>query len=138
MCIRDSGYTKPLYGEAGIGREYSGVVTHVGDNLKDIWSIGDDVYGIYYHPRLAVGTLQSSVLIDPRVDPILMRPEHTLSPEKAAGSLFCLGTAFNILAQLKEKGQLDVESNVLINGGTSSVGMSVSYTHLDVYKRQAF
>ncbi|CAI4426307.1 Protein ast2 [Saccharomyces cerevisiae] len=122
MKIRN-GYTKPIYGEAGIGREYSGVITHVGDNLTNRWNVGDDVYGIYYHPKLAIGALQSSLLIDPRVDPILMRPKNTLSPEKAAGSLFCLGTAFNLLAQLKEKDQLNTESNVLINGGTSSVGM---------------
>ncbi|EHN02770.1 Ast2p [Saccharomyces cerevisiae x Saccharomyces kudriavzevii VIN7] len=120
-----NGYTKPIYGEAGIGREYSGTITHVGDNLTNGWNIGDEVYGIYYHPKLAVGALQSSLLIDPRVDPILMRPKHTLSPEKAAGSLFCLGTAFNLLAKLEERGHLDTESNVLINGGTSSVGMFV-------------
>ncbi|EJS43994.1 ast2p [Saccharomyces arboricola H-6] len=118
-----NGYTKPIYGEVGVGREYSGVVTHVGDNLTDRWNVGDEVYGIYYHPRLAIGSLQSSLLIDPRVDPILMRPQNTLSPEKATGSLFCLGTAFNLLARLTEKGQLNSESNVLINGGTSSVGM---------------
>lgn len=99
------------------------MITHVGDNLTNRWNVGDDVYGIYYHPKLAIGALQSSLLIDPRVDPILMRPKNTLSPEKAAGSLFCLGTALNLLAQLKEKDQLNTESNVLINGGTSSVGM---------------
>ncbi|CAI4061321.1 hypothetical protein SUVZ_05G1820 [Saccharomyces uvarum] len=118
-----NGYTKPIYGEAGIGREYSGVVTHVGSNLTDRWNVGDEVYGIYYHPKLAVGALQTALLIDPNVDPVLMRPKHTLKPEKAAGSLFCLGAAFNLLSKLKEKGQLDTESNILVNGGTSSVGM---------------
>lgn len=117
-----NGYTKPLYGEIGLGREYCGVVTQVGDNIAYAWHPGDVVFGIYYHPTQTTGTLQSSILVDPRVDPVLLKPER-LSREEAAGTLFCLGTAFNILDKLSRAKILTSNSNVLINGGTTSVGM---------------
>ncbi|CCF60537.1 hypothetical protein KAFR_0K01830 [Kazachstania africana CBS 2517] len=117
-----NGYSSAIYREAGLGREYSGMITHVGQNLQGHWNIGDEVFGIFYHPHLAIGCLQTSILIDPSVDPILVRPEG-LSPTAAAGSLYCLGTAFNILDRLERKGFLKNEANILINGGTSSVAM---------------
>lgn len=117
-----NGYTKAIYGEAGLGREYSGVITHVGENLSEKWHQGDDVFGIYFHPHLAKGCLQTSILVDPSVDPILPRPVN-VDPKEAAGALYVLGTAFNILDRLDTKGFLKQDSNVLINGGTSSVGM---------------
>lgn len=117
-----NGYTKAIYGEAGLGREYSGVITHVGENLQNKWVEGDEVYGIYFHPRLAVGCLQTAILVDPSIDPILPRSSN-VDPKEAAGALYCLGAAFNILDRLDRKGYLKQDSNVLINGGTSSVGM---------------
>lgn len=121
MKIRN-GYTKSLYGEIGLGREYSGVVSVVGEKLKSQWQVGDEVFGIYYHPHLGVGALQSSILVNPSEDPILLKPKN-ISFEEASGSLFCLGTAVNILDKLHKNGKLKQDSNVLINGGTSSVGM---------------
>lgn len=83
MKIRN-GYTSAIYGEIGLGREYSGVVTEVGENLNYAWHVGDEVYGIYYHPHLAVGCLQSSILVDPKVDPVLLRPDSITAEEAAA------------------------------------------------------
>lgn len=117
-----NGYTKAIYGEAGLGREYSGAIIQVGENLKDQWNEGDEVFGIYFHPHLARGCLQTCILIDPSVDPILPRAAN-IDPKEAAGALFVLGAAFNILDRLDSKGYLKQDSNVLINGGTSSVGM---------------
>lgn len=117
-----NGYTKGTSGEIGLGREYSGVVTHVGSDIAYAWHEGDEVYGTYYHPHLGVGALQTSLLVDPNSDGILLKPKN-ISREEAAGSLFCLGTAFNILDRLQRNKFLTSESNVLINGGTSSVGM---------------
>lgn len=117
-----NGYTQAIYGEVGLGREYSGVITHVGENLTDKWNEGDEVFGIYFHPHLAKGALQTAILVNPSEDPILLRPEN-VDPREAAGALFVLGTAFNILDRLDKKGYLKQDSNVLINGGTSSVGM---------------
>lgn len=121
MKIRN-GYTKGTYGEIGLGREYSGVVSIVGEKLQSQWQVGDEVYGIYYHPHLGTGALQSSILVNPSEDPILLKPEN-LSPEEASGSLYCLGATFNILDKLQRNGKLKSDSNVLINGGTSSLGM---------------
>ncbi|CAI4245414.1 AIS_HP2_G0001260.mRNA.1.CDS.1 [Saccharomyces cerevisiae] len=134
MKIRN-GYTSSIYGEIGLGREYSGVITEVGENLNYAWHVGDEVYGIYYHPHLAVGCLQSSILVDPKVDPILLRPE-SVSAEEAAGSLFCLATGYIILNKLSKNKYLKQDSNVLINGGTSSVGMFVIQLLKRHYKLQ--
>lgn len=117
-----NGYSSAIYGEAGLGREYSGVIAYVGSDLADKWNQGDEVYGIYFHPHLGNGALQSSLLIEPAVDPILLRPGH-INPEVAAGTLYTLGAAYNILDRLERKGFLKNNSNILINGGTSSVGM---------------
>ncbi|CCC67998.1 hypothetical protein NCAS_0A14400 [Naumovozyma castellii] len=123
MKIRN-GYDSAIYGEAGIGREYSGVVSEVGEKLQTAWREGDEVFGIYFHPHLAVGAAQSSLLIDPSSDPILLKPAN-ISSESAAGTLYCLGAAFNLLDKLEKAGYLKNDSNVLINGGTTSVGMFV-------------
>ena len=117
-----NGYSSAIYGEVGLGREYSGVISQVGENLQGNWRVGDEVFGIYFHPRLAKGTLQTSILIDPSVDPVVLRPRN-ISPREAGCSLFCLGAAYNILDRLSSSKVLTTESNILINGGTSSVGM---------------
>lgn len=119
-----NGYTNSVYGEAGLGREYYGVITHLGDSIMSTnnWQIGDKVMGIYYHPHLAKGALQSSILVDPNEDIIVLKPDN-LNEKEAAGTLFCLGTAFNALDRLQRKKFLTKESNILINGGTSSVAM---------------
>lgn len=121
MKIRN-GYKSGVYGEIGLGREYSGVVSIVGEKLQSQWHVGDEVFGIYFHPHSGSGSLQSSILVDPSEDPILLKPENITSQE-AAGSLYCLGAAFNILERLQRAGKLKPDSNVLINGGTSSVGL---------------
>lgn len=117
-----NGYTNTLYGEIGVGREYCGVVTHVGTEIAYSWHEGDKVIGVYYHPHLGKGSLQSSILIDPKTDPIVLKPDN-ISDEEAAGAMFCLGTAYSILNKLSKDKFLTNDSNVLINGGTSSVSM---------------
>lgn len=118
-----NGYPTPTHGEIGVGREYSGIITYVGENLDNNWKLGDEVYGIYYHPHLTIGCLRSSILVDPKLDPILLRPLHISEPV-AAGSLFSLGAAFNLLYKVNSKSKINPQSNVLIIGGTTSVGMA--------------
>ncbi|SMN18252.1 similar to Saccharomyces cerevisiae YER101C AST2 Protein that may have a role in targeting of plasma membrane [H+]ATPase (Pma1p) to the plasma membrane [Maudiozyma saulgeensis] len=127
-----NGYPTPTHGEIGLGREYSGIVTHVGENLDKDWKLGDEVYGIYYHPHLGVGCLKSSILIDPRLDPIILRPLH-ITEQEAAGSLFCLGAAFNMLDKIKNKNKLTPGSNILIIGGTSSIAMATLQLLINYY-----
>lgn len=117
-----NGYVTATSGEIGIGREYSGIVTHVGSDIAYAWHEGDEVFGIYYHPHLAIGAMQSALLIDPKSDCIAIKPKN-ISFAEAAGSMWCFGSAFNILDRLYKSKYLKPESNVLINGGTSSVGM---------------
>ncbi|GAV52148.1 hypothetical protein ZYGR_0AG01390 [Zygosaccharomyces rouxii] len=118
-----NGYQTGIYGAAGLGREFSGVITHVGENVQSEWNEGDEVYGILFHPHQAVGTLQTSILVDPRTDPIMLKP-LSLSMKEASGALYTLGTAYNILDKLQRKGSLKQDSNICIIGGTTSVGMA--------------
>ncbi|GCE97145.1 ATPase-stabilizing protein [Zygosaccharomyces mellis] len=118
-----NGYQTGIYGSAGLGREFSGVITHVGEGIQSEWNEGDEVYGILFHPRQAVGALQTSILVDPRTDPIMLKP-LSLSMKEAAGALYTLGTAYNILDKLERKGSLKKNSNICIIGGTTSVGMA--------------
>lgn len=121
MKIRN-GYLSGTHGEIGLGREFAGRVSVVGEALQDEWEEGEDVYGIYYHPRTGLGALQSSILVNPKSD-ILIRKPQALTSQEASASLWCLGTAYNILDMLDRGKYLKIDSSVLINGGTSSVGM---------------
>ncbi|CAB4252845.1 similar to Saccharomyces cerevisiae YER101C AST2 Protein that may have a role in targeting of plasma membrane [H+]ATPase (Pma1p) to the plasma membrane [Maudiozyma barnettii] len=128
-----NGYVNPTSGEIGLGREYCGVVTNVGSDIAYAWHEGDEVFGIYYHPHLGTGALQSSLLIDPKSEAIAIKPKN-VSCEEAAGTMFCLGSAFNILDRLQKNKYLTEDSNVLINGGTSSVGLFAIQLLKNYYK----
>lgn len=117
-----NGFTSNMNFETGIGREYSGVISEVGDDLRGSCKEGDEVYGLYFHLYKGMGTLASSILVDPTVDIIVPKPPN-LSFESASGSLYCLGAAFNILDKLEQQGSLNENSVILINGGTTSVGI---------------
>ncbi|KAG0662360.1 ATPase-stabilizing protein [Maudiozyma exigua] len=130
-----NGYVNPTSGEIGLGREYCGVVTNVGSDIAYAWHEGDEVFGIYYHPHMGSGALQSSLLIDPKTDAIAIKPKNVTS-EEAAGTMYCLGSAFNILDRLQKYKYLTEDSNILINGGTSSVGMFAIQLLKNYYKVQ--
>ncbi|SCV01358.1 LANO_0F11386g1_1 [Lachancea nothofagi CBS 11611] len=115
-------YTRNMNREVGIGREFSGVITETGSDVRGQWKEGDEVYGVYFHPTLGVGTAQSSILVAPDKDVILRKPSN-IGFQAAAGTLYCLGAARNILDGLESKGQLTPSSNILINGGTTSVAI---------------
>lgn len=117
-----NGYRNNMNYEIGIGREYCGVLTEVGSKLTGQWEVGMEVCGTFWHPHLAKGTCESTILVDPAIDVIVSKPAN-LSAEQGAGTLYCLGAAFNILDKLDEKGKLNQESNILINGGTTMVGI---------------
>ncbi|KAK5779463.1 uncharacterized protein PWA37_004337 [Arxiozyma heterogenica] len=128
-----NGYKTTLYGEVGLGREYCGIITHVGSDISYCWHEGDKVMGIYYHPHEGYGSLQSSILVDPKVDPIVLKPD-SISDEEASGSLFCLGAVFNLLKKLNKDKYLTTDSNVLINGGTTSLSLFAVQLLKRVYK----
>lgn len=113
-------YTSNFNSERGIGREYAGVITHVGENNTSSWREGDEVCGLYFHPN-SYGTIASSVLIDPSVDALVKKPQN-ISWEAAGSWLFTFGSAYQILNGVKTLGQ---HSTVLVNGGSSSVGLMV-------------
>ncbi|CCE63181.1 hypothetical protein TPHA_0E00860 [Tetrapisispora phaffii CBS 4417] len=126
MKIKNGYKSGSFYGDAGVGREYFGTIISVGEDIasKNTWREGDEVMGIYYHPHSGNGALQSSILIDPKVDPIMLKPATITMPE-AGGTLYCLGAAYQILKSLDKAKVLKPDSNILINGGTTSVGMFV-------------
>ncbi len=115
-------YQSHMNYEIGIGREYYGKVSEVGSNLKDVWHVGDEVCGTYWHPNLAKGTCESTILINPKVDVIIPKPVN-ITEQQASCVFYCLGAAFNILDQLDQEGKLNQESNILINGACTMTGL---------------
>lgn len=121
-------YTSNFNYERGIGREYAGVVTHVGDNYKTTWHEGDEVCGLYFHPN-SYGTLSSSITVDPAVDAIISKPKN-IGFDAAGSWMYTFGTAWQILASTK----LTQDSSILINGGSSSVGLMCIQLAKQYYK----
>lgn len=115
-------YQKNMNYEVGIGREYCGTILEVGSKLADTWKVGDEVCGTFWHPNLGKGTCESSILVNPSIDVVLKKPSN-ISAQQASGTFYCLGAAFNILDKLDQSGKLNQESNILINGGTTMVGL---------------
>ncbi|KAH3687802.1 hypothetical protein WICPIJ_001210 [Wickerhamomyces pijperi] len=113
-------YVSNFNAERGIGREYAGVITHVGADHASNWKEGDEVCGLFFHPN-GYGTLSSSVLIDPSVDALVKKPKD-ISMESAGSWLYTFGSAYQILNSVKN---LNQASSVLIVGGSSSVGLMV-------------
>ncbi|AET39703.1 uncharacterized protein Ecym_4682 [Eremothecium cymbalariae DBVPG len=117
-----NGYANHLNGEIGFGREYSGVITEVGSDLTLEWKEGDEVMGVFWHPNQGKGVSESSILIDPKVDAIAKVPSN-LNMQQASGSLYSLGAASELLKVLDSKGYLTGNSNILLNGGTTTLGL---------------
>jgi NADPH:quinone reductase-like Zn-dependent oxidoreductase len=129
-------FTSNFNRERGIGREYSGVISHVGSKIAGSeWKEGDEVCGIYFHPN-GFGTLSSSIDLDPSVD-ILVKKPTTLSFEKSGSWLFSFGSAYQILQKANKVDRLSSESSVFINGGSSSVGLMLIQLLKAFYKVEA-
>lgn len=109
-------YTSNLNGERGIGREYAGVITHVGSKVTG-WKEGEEVCGLFFHAN-GYGTLSSSIVVDPNVDSVVRKPAH-LSWQEASAWMISFGAAYQALSKAK----ISRDSNVLIHGGSSSVGL---------------
>ncbi|KAK9323619.1 GroES-like protein [Lipomyces orientalis] len=108
-------WAKP--GEKGLGRDFAGVVTHVGSNHEGKWKVGDEVCGMYYHPYGA-GTLASHVLLNPARDAVIRKPEILPTLEAAAFPL-----SFSLAYQCLKNAPLTPSSTVCVFGGTTSIGI---------------
>ncbi|KAH3902597.1 related to Protein AST1 [Saccharomycodes ludwigii] len=127
-------YTTNMNSYTGLGREYYGTISAIGSKVdSQIWSVGDEVFGTFFHPNLGTGTLQSSITIDLNKDVILKKPTN-LNKNEAAGALYCLGTAYSILHGLEENQKIKPDSNILINGGLSSVAIFALQLLKNYYK----
>lgn len=115
-------YKNNMNYEVGIGREYCGIIISVGEALDSEWNEGDEVMGIIWHPNTAKGACESSILVDPTIDIIVHKPV-CLSREQASGALFCLGASFTLINNCQLQRKLHQSSNILINGGTTSMGL---------------
>jgi NADPH:quinone reductase-like Zn-dependent oxidoreductase len=104
--------------EKGIGRDYSGTIVAVGDELKSKWSVGDDVFGLCSRPA-AEGTFSQYVNITP-ADPIAKKPSKWSFEEAAAVPLVVL-TAFACLDWLPP--ETDGKRRVVVNGASGGVGI---------------
>lgn len=115
-------YLKYARGHVGVGREFSGTVLVVGDAMSFKFDPGDEVMGIFWHPSLFKGVCETSIIVDPRLD-IIAKVPSSITMAEASGALFCLGASYNLLYKLEQHGHLDANSNILINGGTTSMSL---------------
>lgn len=110
--------------EKGIGRDYSGEVVAVGDELKksSTWSVGDEVFGLC-NRATAEGTFTQYLKIMPG-EPIAKKPKN-LSHEEAAAIPLVVLTAFAILDWLPQESQTPNKSQrrVIISGASGGVGI---------------
>lgn len=105
----------------GIGRDYSGVVEAIGNDVKTTLQLGDKVQGLYTHP-FGKGTCSQYVLLDTKSrtdDEVGLIPTN-LSLTEAAGWPLVFGTAVIMLDGLDLK-----DKRVLVLGGATSVGRYV-------------
>lgn len=129
-------YSSNFNKERGIGREFSGTITHVGQKiLGGEFKEGDNVCGIYFHPN-GLGTLSSSIDIDPRSDIIIKKPEN-LSFEVSGSWLITFAAAYQLLQKVNKYDKITNDSNVLINGGSSSVGLMLIQLLKNYYKAES-
>ena len=99
----------------GFGRDFSGEVLSIGDNVKTNVKVGDLVQGIY-HKVYSQGTASQYLLVDPNEVDMIAKPDN-ISLAEASSWPTVFGTALLMSKDLKYK-----DSKVLVIGGGTSVG----------------
>lgn len=99
----------------GFGRDFSGEVLSIGDNVKTNVKVGDLVQGIY-HKVYSQGTASQYLLVDPNEVDMIAKPDN-ISLAEASSWPTVFETALLMSKDLKYK-----DSKVLVIGGGTSVG----------------
>ncbi|KAF2660708.1 NAD(P)-binding protein [Lophiostoma macrostomum CBS 122681] len=106
--------------EKGIGRDYSGTIVAVGEQLKGKWEVGVDVFGLFSRPT-GDGTFSQYIKVAP-TDPIARKPSCWTHAEAAAVPLVVL-TAFACLDWLPTEDVESGERRVVVSGASGGVGI---------------
>ncbi|EMD96916.1 hypothetical protein COCC4DRAFT_90740, partial [Bipolaris maydis ATCC 48331] len=109
--------------EKGIGRDYSGVIVAVGDEVKKQgrWEVGDEVFGLYNKPA-AEGTFTHYLAVSPSTSPLTKKPPSLPHTSAAAIPLVAL-TAFACLAWLPASpGSAKHPYRIIVSGASGGVG----------------
>ncbi|KAF2024682.1 GroES-like protein [Setomelanomma holmii] len=109
--------------EKGIGRDYSGEVVAIGDEVKSSgnWNVGDEVYGLC-NRLTGEGTFAQYLNVTPG-EPIAKKPKSLTHQQAAAIPLVVL-TAFACLDWLPTESQSPNEKRrVVVSGASGGVGI---------------
>ncbi|TEY79489.1 hypothetical protein BOTCAL_0044g00220 [Botryotinia calthae] len=77
-----AGIVSVVPGSKGMGRDFSGTIVAIGDQVKGNWSIGDEVFGLLFQ-AFGQGTFSQYIAVNPASDPVVKKP-NCLSHEAAA------------------------------------------------------
>ncbi|CAD6445502.1 d28484b2-6451-4680-a561-06d0fb3bff4c [Sclerotinia trifoliorum] len=77
----------------GMGRDFSGTIVDIGNQVKGNWSIGDEVFGFLFE-MYGQGTFSQYITLDPLSHPMVKRP-NCLSREAAAAIPLATLTMFS-------------------------------------------
>ncbi|KAG4034729.1 hypothetical protein MFRU_002g00820 [Monilinia fructicola] len=114
-----AGIVSVVASSKGMGRDFSGTIVAVGDQVKGNWSIGEEVFGMLFQ-LFGQGTFSQYIAVDPASDPVVKKP-NCLSHEAAASIPLVTLTMFAALDWLPEsKG--DAQRKVIVRGASGGCG----------------
>lgn len=103
-------------GNFAAGRDFSGTVKYVADNLKGKYTVGDKVCGCL-HTLFPKGFVGSYTLVNVKADSLVPVPRQ-FSPVEAAAFPLVFLTAWEML----EDSAIDPQKPILVLGGATAVG----------------
>ncbi|KAF7871494.1 hypothetical protein EAF04_003601 [Stromatinia cepivora] len=114
-----AGIVSIVSGSKGMGRDFSGTIVAIGNQVKGNWSIGDEVFGCLFQ-MYGQGTFSQYIAVDPVSDPVVKRP-NCLSREAAAAIPLVTLTMFSALSWLPPlKGTS--QRRVIVRGASGGCG----------------
>ncbi|ESZ91328.1 hypothetical protein SBOR_8269 [Sclerotinia borealis F-4128] len=115
-----AGIVSVVSGSKGMGRDFSGTIVAIEDQMKGNWSVGDEVFGLLYQV-FGQGTFSQYIAVDPASDPVVKKP-NCLSHEAAASIPLVTLTMFAALDWLPaSKG--DSQRKVIVRGASGGCGL---------------
>ncbi|RAL58189.1 hypothetical protein DID88_002324 [Monilinia fructigena] len=114
-----AGIVSVVAGSKGMGRDFSGTIVAIGDQVKGNWSIGDEVFGLLFQ-IFGQGTFSQYIAVDPASDPVVKKP-NCLSHETAASIPLVTLTMFAALDWLPGSNG-DSQRKVIVRGASGGCG----------------
>ncbi|KAF7934562.1 hypothetical protein EAE99_003012 [Botrytis elliptica] len=114
-----AGIVSVVSGSKGMGRDFSGTIVAIGDQVKGSWSIGDEVFGLLFQV-FGQGTFSQYIAVNPASDPVVKKP-NCLSHEAAASIPLVALTMFAALDWLPAA-RGDSQRKVIVRGASGGCG----------------